>query len=81
MNLLFNSFEGSTEEKWVITEGRGSVVTCRETSFGGGGACENLVGLSMYDRRWERWECSEMTKVGQVINHCYKCYKPFALWF
>ena len=41
MNLLFNSFEGSTEEKWVITEGRGSVVTCRETSFGG----EELVKI------------------------------------
>ena len=33
MNLLFNSFEGSNGGKWVIAEGRGSIVTCRETSF------------------------------------------------
>ena len=29
--------------------------------------------------RWERWEGSEVGKVGIVINHCYKCYKPFTL--
>ena len=33
MNLLLNSFEDSNEEKLVATEGRGSRVKCRETSF------------------------------------------------
>ena len=33
MNLLLNSFEDSNEEKLVATEGGGSRVKCRETSF------------------------------------------------
>ena len=36
MNLLFSSFQGSNEEKWVVT-GRGSIVKCRETSLEGEG--------------------------------------------
>ena len=37
MNLLCNSFEGSNEKKWVATEGKGSRVKYRETSFEGEG--------------------------------------------
>ena len=34
--FTFRSFQGSDEEKWVVT-GRGSIVKCRETSFEGEG--------------------------------------------
>ena len=37
MNLLFNSFQGSNEEKWVLTEERGSIAKRRETSSEGEG--------------------------------------------
>ena len=37
LNLLFNSFQGCNEEQWVVTEGRGSILKCRETSFEGRG--------------------------------------------
>ena len=33
MNLLYNSLEGSNEEKWVGKKGTGSIVKCREMSF------------------------------------------------
>ena len=42
---VFNSFQDSNEEKWVVTEGRGSIVKCRETLFEGEGVFENPVGL------------------------------------
>ena len=35
MNLLFNSFQGSNKERWVVTEGRGSLAKFREMSFEG----------------------------------------------
>ena len=37
MNLLCSSFEGYNEKKWVATEGKGSRVKYRETSFEGKG--------------------------------------------
>ena len=43
--IVFNSFQDSNEGKWVVTEGRGSIVKYRETSFEGEGVFENPVGL------------------------------------
>ena len=52
MSILWRG-EGSNEEKMgEATEGRASRVKCREALLewsGEGGACEDLVGLSMCD--------------------------------
>ena len=53
MNLLFNSFEGSDEEKWLGNRRKGYTVKCRETPFG---VCKNPIGLSMYDGPMETFE-------------------------
>ena len=53
MYPLEGGLEGSNEEKMgEATEGRASRVKCREALLewsGEGGACEDLVGLSMCD--------------------------------
>ena len=48
MILLFNSFEGSNEEKWVVAEGRGSIVKCRETWSEEERFLKNLYDSSMF---------------------------------
>ena len=35
VSIVSNSFQVSNEKKWVVTEGRGSIVKCREKLFEG----------------------------------------------
>ena len=59
MNLLFNCFEGSNEEKsGQATEGRGSMVKCVETTFEG----EELVKIL--------WGVPCMTVLWKLFNTC-----------
>ena len=44
-SIVFNSLQGSNEEKWVVTDGRRPIVKGRETSFDRGEIFENPIGL------------------------------------
>ena len=49
MNLLFNSFEGSNEEKRVGKKGKTFYSEMQGNVVRRGWVCENLIKLSMYD--------------------------------
>ena len=57
MNLLFKGFEGSNEENWQATEGRGSVVKCGETPFEGKDETRIYI-LETENRCWS--DCERM---------------------
>ena len=47
--IVFNSFQSSNEEKWVVAEGRGSIVKFSGTSFEGEGFLKTPQDSSIND--------------------------------
>ena len=55
MNLLFNGFEGSNEEKWVGNKGRVSIIKYGEMPFEGDGLVRIQWGSPCVMVLWKLW--------------------------
>ena len=65
------------------TEKGGSMVKCEKIRFGGGrgrGACENPVGLSMYESQVETVKYLWVSIGACLIRFCQKTAEMHTLW-